>query len=118
MLRDDLLTSVDIVPDDVSIEVAAGREKDSTLGLLGEFMRETNVLLRLRGTRQQKHVDYDAFSLAHLSLPECCSLRPWVGRIQEIEMLTFKMRGGQAVGDEDNLAVWRILRLQELSPQL
>src|SRR5262245_42781370 len=44
---DDLLAALDVIPDDVAVEVAAGGEDHSSLGPLGQLVGELHVLVAL-----------------------------------------------------------------------
>ena len=45
-------------------------------------------------------------------------LGPRVGRVEQVQHLPFEVGGRQAVGDQDDLPVRRVLRRQELPGQL
>lgn len=112
-LADDGAGVVDVVPDNVAVEVFASGEDDAALGAFGEAIGEGDVVFGLRPTRHEEHVDRDVFFGTELSFTQSDLLGARVGRVEQVKLFRFEVRGGQAIGDEDDLLIGRVLRGQQ-----
>src|SRR5262245_13021960 len=82
---DDLLAALDVVPDDVAVEVAAGGEDDAALRALRDAVREAHVFFRLVPVCQEEDVDRDPLASAEHRFAERGFFRPRVGRVEQVE---------------------------------
>ncbi len=60
-LADDLFPARDVIPNHVTVQFAACREKHAALGRLGHLVGETHVFGRLVPASQQEDIYGDAF---------------------------------------------------------
>src|ERR671934_162489 len=95
-----LAAAAQVVPDDITVKVAAGCKKYPPRGGLGQPEGEPHIFLRLRPAWQQKQIDRYTFALAGEPLAQRGRLRSRIGRIEQVQHLAFEMRGRQAVGDQ------------------
>jgi len=76
-------------------------------------VRKADVLARLGPAGKQKEVDRDLLAVAEGPFAHRGRLGPRIGRVEQVEHLSFEVGGRQAVGDQHDLAVGRLLGRQQ-----
>src|SRR5438045_1223141 len=82
--RNDRLSTLDVIPHHVAVELPARGEDNAALSALGHLVREADVLPTLVPHRQQEDVDRDPLPGTELRLAQCRLLRPRVGRVEQV----------------------------------
>ena len=100
--------TIDIVPKNKSIEVVPGGKEHSTFCLFRQPVCESNILLGLRPTRYQKHVDHNPLLSALHGLSHRLFFRARIRRIHQVQHLTLEVSCWEAVSDQNDLLVGRI----------
>ena len=80
-------------------------------------MGEANIFFRLRPTWNQKRVDGNSVLSAHRSLAHRRFFGPLVRWIEHVQNVVFEMRCWQAVGDQNDLTIGRVLAGQQPTGQ-
>lgn len=117
-LGDDVSFALDVIPDDEAIEVPAGGEEHTSLGRFREPVTEANIILGLRPTGEQEHIDHNAIPLAEEAFAECRGLGARIGWVEHVELRTLEMCCWESVGDQDDLTIGSVDGRQILTGEL